>query len=421
MSKAVIKSAANDQLVWQNGNFASTMFAPTTLLASVVCLVFVAGCASPSNEINSSALTAEAEPMEASTILFLRGEEQIAAFRNSAAIANTRHISASSNPLSLPQANKQLTNLRVPAAAIGDEEVSLDTYLNDNRVAGLLVIKDGAVVLEEYRLGNTAQSRWISFSVAKSVVAMLTGAAIQDGYIKNLDEKVTDYLPRLKNSSYDDSSIRDLLQMASGVAWNEDYADPNSDVAAANYETLALYEHLRNKERAAKPGEVFNYNTAETNLAGTLLRSAIGNNLSTYLQEKIWGPFGMADDASWQLTEAGGGEFGGCCINATLRDYGRIGLFALADGVLADGTRVLPEGWMAASTTPSKGYDGYGYFWWLNPDGSYTASGIFGQSIYINPQENVVIAVHSAWNEADGEAMWEHLKRVQDMLATMAP
>ncbi|MEJ2088765.1 MAG: serine hydrolase, partial [Gammaproteobacteria bacterium] len=142
------------------------------------------------------------------------------------------------------------------------------------------------------------------------------------------------------------------------------------------------------------------------NLAGTLLRAAIGNNLSTYLTDKIWKPFGMEADAYWQLTEPGGGEFGGCCINATLRDYGRLGLFALGGGVLADGTRVLPAGWMDESTTPSKGYEGYGYFWWLNPDGSYQASGIFGQGIYINEDENVVIALHSAREHASKEEDW---------------
>ena len=137
-------------------------------------------------------------------------------------------------------------------------------------VAGLLVIKDGHILYERYGLGNTEDSRWISYSVAKSVVSMLFGAAIQDGYIKSVDEKVTEYLPRLKGSSYDQSSIANLLQMASGVQWNEDYADPEFD-------------------------------------------------------------------ASWNLTEPGGGEFGGCCINATLRDYGRIGLFAMANGRLSDG------------------------------------------------------------------------------------
>ena len=164
---------------------------------------------------------------------------------------------------------------------------------------------------------------------------------------------------------------------------------------------------MRNKPRDEVPGDVFNYNTAETNLAGTLLRSAIGNNLSSYLSEKIWKPFGMECDAFWNLTEQGGGEFGGCCINATLRDYGRIGLFALANGRLADGTQVLPPGWMQESTMQSKGYRGYGYFWWLTAEDIYAAIGIFGQGIYINRRENVVIALHSARGVASKDLDWE--------------
>jgi CubicO group peptidase (beta-lactamase class C family) len=164
---------------------------------------------------------------------------------------------------------------------------------------------------------------------------------------------------------------------------------------------------LRHKPREAAPGEVFNYNTAETNLAGTLLRFAIGNNPSTYLSEKIWKPFGMESDAVWNLTEQGGGEFGGCCINATQRDYGRIGLFALADGRLDDGTQILPEGWMRESTLPSKGYAGYGYFWWLTAEDIFTAVGVFGQGIYINREENIVIALHSARGVASKESDWD--------------
>ncbi len=285
--------------------------------------------------------------------------------------------------------------------------MSTGEYFTKQRVAGLLVIKDGRIVYERYGLGNDETTRWVSFSVAKSVVSMLFGAAVKDGYIKSVDESVTDYLPRLKGSSYDQSTIRNLLQMASGVVWNEDYADPESDVATATYQTLNLYEYLRHKPRNAKPGERFNYNTAETNLAGTLLRSAIGNNLSTYLTDKIWKPFGMEADAYWQLTESGGGEFGGCCINATLRDYGRLGLFALANGRLADGTEVLPASWMAESIAPSKGYNGYGYFWWLTAAGAYQAMGIFGQGIYIDPARNVVIALHSARTSASKDSDWE--------------
>jgi CubicO group peptidase (beta-lactamase class C family) len=281
----------------------------------------------------------------------------------------------------------------------------------EQSVAGLLVIKDGKIVFERYRLGNTEDSLWLSYSVSKSVTSMLVGAAIKDGYIKSVDEKVTDYLPRLKGSAYDQSSIRNMMQMSSGVRWNEDYADRQSDLNKLNstktgWHTVNLYEYLRHLPRDAEPGEVFNYNTAETNLVGTLLRSAIGNNLSTYLEEKIWRPFGMESDANWVLNVPGGGEAGGCCISATLRDYGRLGMFAMRGGRLADGTEVLAEGWMEESTQPSKGYPGYGYLWWLSPDNTYRAVGIFGQGIYINAAEGVIIAMHSARPVATNQPSW---------------
>ena len=336
-------------------------------------------------------------------VLFWTREEQVAGYRNSDRIFWTRAIKAGDSVYPLPYAKVDLRDVEIK---LDDATMTVDEYFTKQSVAGLLVIKDGKILYERYGLGNTEDSKWVSYSVAKSVVSMLIGAAIQDGYIKSVDEKVTNYLPRLKGSSYDQSSIANLLQMASGVQWNEDYADPESDVATASWETIDLYEFLRNKLRDAEPGEKFNYNTAETNLAGTLLRSAIGNNLSTYLSAKIWQPFGMESDGSWNLTEQGGGEFGGCCINATLRDYGRIGLFALAAGRLADGTEVLPPGWMRESTVPSKGYKGYGYFWWLIREDVFKATGIFGQGIYVNREENVVVALHSARPVASDDSDW---------------
>jgi CubicO group peptidase (beta-lactamase class C family) len=337
------------------------------------------------------------------TALFWTPEQKVAGFRNSDRIFWTRTIEAGGSAHPLPQAKRDLSDVEIKR---DDATMTVDEYFKKQNVAGLLVIKDGNILYERYDLGNTEDSKWISYSVTKSVVSMLIGAAIQDGYITSVDEKVTDYLPRLRRSSYDQSSIANLLQMASGVKWNEDYADPKSDVSIASWNTIGLYEYLRNKPRDAEPGEKFNYNTAETNLAGTLLRSAIGNNLSTYLSEKIWQPFGMESDGSWNLTEQGGGEAGGCCINATLRDYGRIGLFALADGRLADGKEVLPADWMKDSTTPSKGYEGYGYFWWLAGKDAFSASGIFGQGIYVNREENVVIALHSARSVASDDKDW---------------
>lgn len=336
-------------------------------------------------------------------VLFWEPKQQVAGYRNSDKLFLTRKIANGDAVFPLPYALVDLGDVEI---AHDRASMTVDEYFMRQNVAGLLVIKDGEILYERYGLGNDENSRWISYSVAKSVVSMLIGAAIQDGYITSVDEKVTRYLPRLKGSSYDQSSIANLLQMASGVQWNEDYADPESDIATAPWGTMELYEFLRDKPRASRPGETFNYNTAETNLAGTLLRSAIGNNLATYLSEKIWRPFGMEAEASWNLTEPGGGEFGGCCINATLRDYGRIGLFALANGRLADGTEVLPPGWMNESTTPSRGFDGYGYFWWLDREGVFSAAGIFGQGIYINREENVVIAIHSARADASTDADW---------------
>ena len=340
----------------------------------------------------------------ANSTLFWTPEQQVAGYRNSERITWTRSVKSGGSIRTLAYARVDLDDVEIH---VEHTSMTVDDYFNRQSVAGLLVIKDGDILYERYGLGNTADSKWISFSVAKSVISMLIGAAIQDGYIKSVDEKVTDYLPRLKGSSYDQSSIKNVLQMASGVQWNEDYADPESDVAQATWGTTELYDYLQNKPRDEVPGDVFNYNTAETNLAGTLLRSAIGNNLSTYLSERIWRPFGMESDASWNLTEEGGGEFGGCCINATLRDYGRIGLFALADGQLADGTRVLPPGWMQESTMPSRGYKGYGYFWWLTAEDIFSAIGIFGQGIYINRKENIVIALHSARGVASEDLDWE--------------
>ena len=347
-------------------------------------------------------------------ILFWTPEQQLAGYRNMDRIFPTRAIVADGTTLVLPET---LVDLGDVAIRTEHSSMTVNEYFLRQNVAGLLVIRDGKIAYERYGLGNTRDSRWISFSVTKSIVSMLVGAAIRDGYIDSVDEMVSDYLPRLKGSPYDQSTIRNILQMSSGVEWNEDYADPASDVNSASWQTVALYDYLGQKQRASPPGKEFNYNTAETNLVGTLLRSAIGNNLSTFLAEKIWRPFGMEADAFWSLTEPGGGEFGGCCISATLRDYGRLGLFALAGGQLADGTAVLPDGWMRESTRPSAAYPGYGYLWWLGEAGVFSASGIFGQGICVHPEQNVVVALHSARAVASNDKDWAFQDALCDAVA----
>jgi CubicO group peptidase (beta-lactamase class C family) len=333
------------------------------------------------------------------SILFWSGDQQIAGFRNTGRLGPSRSINTSGQVFGLTERPRDFSALRYEASG---GEHTLEDFLLHNHVAGLLVLKSGEIVLERYGLGNTADNVWVSFSMTKSVVSLLTGAAIADGYINSVDDPVTDYLPRLRGTSYEGVSVKHVLQMASGVQWNEDYADPRSDVASSPGDILQLMHFLGAKPRVAPPGERFNYNTGETNLAGAIVRAAIGNNLATYLSHKIWQPWGMQSEANWLTHGAGAGELGGCCISATLRDWGRLALFVLNDGVLHDGTRVVPEGWIAESVRPSPGSDAYGYLWWLEGDGVFRASGIFGQGIYFNPASNLTIVVQGAWPQATG-------------------
>jgi len=368
-------------------------FSALTLAGCLMC-----GAASPPGVAQDATFTGE-------SILFWSEQKQVSGYRAIDRLFSTRPVAASSIPYPLLPDTRDLSGF---SYRHDGRKLTIDDYLREQRAAGLIAIKDDRVLLERYTLGNDEHSRWISFSIAKSVVSMLIGAAIKDGYFDSVDDPIVDYLPQLKGGGYDKVTVRNILQMASGVAWNEDYADPKSDVALAPGGTLPLFGYMRGLPAEAAPGETFNYNTGETNIAGALLRAAIGNNLATYLEHKIWRAFGMEAEASWLLEGPGGVEFGGCCINATLRDYARIGIFAMRDGVLPTGERILPEGWMRDSTTPSKGYDGYGYYWWLLGDGVYAALGVFGQIIWIDPSRRIVIAMHSAWPVAGNQALREH-------------
>ncbi|HIG60720.1 MAG TPA: class A beta-lactamase-related serine hydrolase [Gammaproteobacteria bacterium] len=341
-------------------------------------------------------------------ILFFNEEERRVAFANISKLYPTRQIPHGSRPYSLTEKPKDWAELTYE---VDGKSYGLADFYGFPGNRGLIVIQDDAILLERYAKGHGPDTRWMSFSVTKSVTSMLIGAAIKDGYIESVDEPVVHYLPRLRQSPYAGASIQNVLQMASGVSWNEDYADPESDVArAGGANGLFLVKYLGNLPKVAEPGHVFNYNTGETNLAGELLRAAIGNNASTYLALKVWQPFGMADDADWLLGQVGGGETGGCCISATLRDYARLGIFALAGGRLEDGTEVLPAGWMAESTRPSRGYAGYGYLWWLADDNSFAALGIFEQQIFVDRQSRLVIAAHSNAPTAVASVYGKHLE-----------
>jgi CubicO group peptidase (beta-lactamase class C family) len=311
-------------------------------------------------------------------------------------LAEAREIAPSDRPLPLPAGRP----LSIPG---------VEAYMASQRAAGLVIVQDGKVRFERYGLGFGPAGRWTSFSVAKSFTSTLVGAAIKDGAIRSLDDKVSQYIPDLRGSAYDDVSVAQLLTMSSGVRWNEDYEDPKSDVASFNNAEPdkgmdATVSYMRTLPRAHPPGSVWHYNTGETNLIGVLVSSAVKKPLSQYLEEKIWKPAGMEAKATW-LLGATGHEIAGCCLQASTRDFARMGLLVLANGQ-AGGRQIVAPDWFAAATHKQKDIGepgkGYGYQWWTYDDGSVAAQGIFGQGIFIDPKRHLVIASNANWPRADG-------------------
>jgi len=283
----------------------------------------------------------------------------------------------------------------------------VDAFMAAQNVAGLLVLQDGKIRLERYALGYSREGRWTSFSVAKSVTSTLVGAAIKDGYIKSLDEPVTKYIPDLAGGGYDGVTIRQILTMTSGVRWNEDYTDPNSDVARMFAEAVPAGEdptvaYMRKLPRADAPGSKFVYKTGETNLIGVLVRRATKKKLSDYLSEKIWRRYGMERDAFW-MTDQSGAEVSGCCLSVSLRDYARIGQLSLEGG-----KGIVPDGWFADATRSHATHPGggYGYQWWTIPGGYYAAQGIFGQVILVDPASKLVMVTSAAWPKASDRGLY---------------
>ena len=312
----------------------------------------------------------------------------------------------------------------------------IDQYLKRQNEAGLVILQDGKVRFEHYGLGFDAKGRWTSFSVAKSFTSTLVGAAIRDGAIKSLDDKVSAYIPDLRGSAYDNVSIRQLLTMSSGVRWNEDYEDPSSDVARFNTTKAdpgidATVSYMRKLPLAHPPGAVWHYNTGETNLIGVLVSSATKKPLSMYLREKIWQPAGMEAKATW-LKGATGHEIAGCCIQAATRDFARFGQFIL-NGTLVNGQSIVPDGWLAEATSgrteigqPGRGY---GHQWWTYTDGTFAARGVFGQGIFIDPKRKLVITSNANWAGGAGdpaasearEAFYRAVQKAIDAEAGVAP
>jgi len=317
-------------------------------------------------------------------------------------ILATRKIGKAARPGALPSSN--------PIGSVNYTDAgkveTFDDFLRLEHVAGLLVVKDGVVRVEHYGMGLQPHEHWTSMSMVKSLTSTLVGCALHDKLIPDLQITAGQYVPELRGSAYGDVTLQHLLRMSSGVAWDEDYTNPNADVnlyyekVIADREKGGILSHLRTLRRIHAPGSFFYYNTADTFVIGCMLTRAIGGTLADYCSSRIWSRIGTEQDAMFLLESDNGQEVAGSSASASLRDYARFGLFILADGV-AGGRRVLPEGWVQEASAPSAPQNdlsegAYGYQWWVSDDGSFAAKGFAGQIIRINPAERTVIVVLSA-------------------------
>ena len=288
---------------------------------------------------------------------------------------------------------------------------SIDDYLARNRTTGLLILKGDTILVERYQYDRTPAHRLTSFSMAKTVVAMLVGIALTEGSIKSLDDAAQKYVVELAGTPYGETPIRHLLTMSSGVRFIEIYSGTDDVATLARLSMMGESEGgvatvlpFRSRERS--PGQRFSYASGDTQVLGLVLRAATGKPLADYLAEKIWKPMGAESDASWMI-DKGGFETGYAGINATLRDYGRLGMMLAHDGVL-DGHRILPIGWVKAATTPSAkqfepgqtaaGLFGYGYQTWLigGKGRQFALRGLRGQAIFVDPASKLVLVHTSA-------------------------
>lgn len=318
-------------------------------------------------------------------------------FRNSAQIFETRTVARGGRTWPLAKG---------PAATL---PADYDAWARRTYTNALLVIHDGRITFENYRNRTTPEDRFISFSMAKTITALLVGLAVEDGKIRSIDDPVSAYVPELKGGGYDGVSIRHVLQMRSGVAYEERYdfgANPSlaalihMNAIVANKERFA--DRARTIGKASEPGSRFNYATLDTAVLGWVVERATGEKLASYMSRRLWQPAGMEADGFWIADgpEGTGRELSGMGYNARLRDFGRLGLMLLNKGK-ANGRQVVPAGWVQQQTTMIPFADssalglgrGYGFQTWQLDDepGAYSAVGLAGQFIYVHPATNTVI------------------------------
>ncbi|MCB0805203.1 MAG: serine hydrolase [Bacteroidales bacterium] len=287
----------------------------------------------------------------------------------------------------------QNQHFSVPAKFSGDAPIPFETFLEDHSTLAFLVAVDDSIIYENYFAGYNQDNIIPSFSVSKAFVSALTGIAIDEGYIYSTNQSITFFLNELK-PSFDDITIEDLLNMRSGIRFNEGYNTPFADMAKYYYGT-DLLDYIKYLSIEDPPDKKYNYISVNTLLLSQIIERATGTKLNVYLEKKIWRPLGMESDATWSIdSEESQTIKAFCCINAVARDFLKFGRLYLNHGNW-DGNQVVPENWVKRSTSiindsrDSQNYP-YTYQWRVLENGSFFAKGILGQYIFVYPEKNLV-------------------------------
>ncbi|MEO9470325.1 serine hydrolase [Parasphingorhabdus sp.] len=293
---------------------------------------------------------------------------------------------------------------------------TLSDLFTDMETSGLIILHKGKLVYEKYDRGATSGTHLATFSLIKSFTSTLVGFAVGENLIKNVEDPLTDYLPELAGTAYDGVTIKQALEMSSGVRFDPDGPENAKDTVQFVTDSVVTgkkpaFDIAVSYPRAVKPGTVFNYNTAETQILLELVRRVTGKPASVYLEEKLWQPLGMVHDAGWVLDAPGrdGVEIGGAFFNASLLDWAKFGQFIEQNGAW-NGEQLLPPDWVGKATRskephlqPGKVHPnpnrGYAWQWWTYPDGTFEATGANGQTLYIDEANNIVVARSGAWTE----------------------
>jgi len=400
-----------------NRSLASGQRLMRTLTAALLLSAFATGVsAAPDEELLGKL---RGYPVGTRVTWFTDETVRVGSFSNLDRVFDHHVLERAATPSPLPRADAE------PALTYRykGRRHSIDDYLSHQRTTGLMIIKDGRILVERYQYDRTPAHRMLSNSMAKSIVSVAIGIALSERHIRSLDDKAAEYVPELRDLAYGKTSVRDLLRMSSGVRFIENYDGKDDSATFARvhmrHGTIAALKLFN--EREARAGTRFHYASIETQVLGLVLHRATGKTLASYVEQKLWQPMGAEADATW-ITAPDGIERAAGSFSATLRDWGRLGALLAGDGAL-EGRQIIPRDYLIEATnwhrhpeafSPAIRGVGYGYQFWTmrGEERRFALLGVFGQAIFIDPALKLVLVHTAAASKAriGGEPMGAELR-----------